>query len=123
MIDPIENDSHNFDAGKFEHDRHRVEQGFWPKLRNVARRVPFLEELLSAYYCAIDPTSPMRVKAILMAALAYFILPFDTVPDFLALIGFADDATVIYAAVKMVAKHITPIHRERARAALDKLDS
>lgn len=121
MADPT--DTQNFDPGKFERDRQKVEQGFWPKLRRIAGRVPFVDELLAAYYCAIDPASPMRVKAILMGALAYFVLPFDAVPDFLALFGFADDAAVIYAAVKTVAKHITPTHREKARAALNKLDT
>jgi uncharacterized membrane protein YkvA (DUF1232 family) len=119
LTDPTD----SFDSTKFERDRKRVEQGFWPKLRRMAGRVPFVDELLAAYYCAVDPASPMRVKAVLMGALAYFVLPFDAVPDFLALFGFADDAAVVYAAVKMVAKHITPAHRDKARAALDKLDA
>ena len=121
MADPTETES--YDSGKFERDRRRVEKGFWPKLRRIAGRIPFVDELLAAYYCAVDPATPMRAKAVLMAALAYFVLPFDAVPDFLALFGFADDAAVVYAAVKMVAKHITPGHREKARTALDKLDA
>lgn len=112
-----------FDSAKFERDRAKVEQGFWPKLRRMAKRVPFLNELLAAYYCALDPTSPLKVKAVLMGALAYFVLPFDVVPDFLAVFGFADDAAVVYGAIKMVAKHITPEHRAKADAALAKLDS
>lgn len=121
MADPTETE--NFDAGKFERDRRQVAQGFWPKLRRIAGRIPFVDELLAAYYCAMDPASPMRVKAVLMGALAYFVLPIDVVPDFIALFGFTDDAAVVYAAVKMVAKHITPAHREKARAALGKLDA
>lgn len=121
MADPSETE--NLDAGKFERDRRKVEQGFWPKLRRVAGRIPFVDELLAAYYCALDPATPLRVKAVLMGALAYFVLPFDAVPDFLALFGFADDAAIVYAAIKTVAKHITPAHRDKARTALDKLDT
>jgi uncharacterized membrane protein YkvA (DUF1232 family) len=39
-------------------------------------------------------------------------------PDVLPLLGFTDDAAVLAAAIRMVASHITPEHREAARAAL-----
>jgi uncharacterized membrane protein YkvA (DUF1232 family) len=123
LAEPTDSEAETFDAGKFERDRQRVEQGFWPKLRRIARRIPFLDELLAAYYCAVDPASPLKVKAVLMGALAYFVLPFDAVPDFLAVFGFADDAAIVYGAIKMVAKHITPAHRAKAQAALQKLDT
>ena len=59
-----------------------------------------------------------RVRATLLAALAYFVMPFDFVPDLLALIGFSDDVAVIAAAIAMVRGSITPAHREAARKAL-----
>ncbi len=121
MTDPTK--SEGIDDDKFERDRQKIYQGFWPKLRRIAGRVPFIDELLAAYYCATDPATPMRAKAILMGALAYFVMPLDTVPDFLAFFGFADDAAVVYAAIKTVAKHITSTHREKARAALDELEA
>jgi uncharacterized membrane protein YkvA (DUF1232 family) len=111
------------DPDKFARDSARVERGFWPKIRRLAARVPFLSDLVAAYYCALDPKSPFQVRAVLMGALAYFVLPVDVIPDFLALFGFADDATVLYGAVKTVAKHITPEHRAKAAAAIEKLDS
>lgn len=110
------------DAGKFERDRARVEGGFWPKLRRIAAKVPFLQDLVAAYYCALDPKSPFQVRAVLMGALAYFVMPVDLVPDFIALFGFADDATVLYGAVKTVSKHITPVHREKAAAAIARME-
>ncbi|WP_374377305.1 YkvA family protein [Dongia sp.] len=123
MAEPRNSETDTVDSRQFERDRARVEAGFWPKLRRLAGRLPFADELLAAYFCAVDPASPLKVKAVLMGALAYFVLPFDAVPDFLALFGFADDAAVIYAAIKTVAKHITPTHRDKARAALDKLSA
>ena len=108
------------DPRKFERDRARVNDGFWPKLRRVARRIPFLDQLLAAYYCTLDPKTPLQAKAVLMAALAYFVLPVDVIPDFIAGFGFTDDATVLYAAIRSVAGHIRDEHRSRARQMLDK---
>lgn len=121
MDNPHETRGELVDSRKLARDQAKVESEFWPKLRRLAGRVPFLDELLAAYFCAVDPASPLKVKAVLMGALAYFVLPLDAIPDFLAFLGFADDAAVIYAAVKTVADHIKPDHRRKAREALEKL--
>ena len=55
---------------------------------------------------------------ILLGALAYFVLPFDFVPDMLPIIGFTDDAAVLATAIQVVAAHITPEHRNAARRLL-----
>ena len=100
----------------------KVERGFWPKLRKVVRRVPFSKDLVAVYYCAMDADTPLRVRATLLGALAYFILPIDAIPDVIAGLGFTDDAAVLAIAIKMVASHMQPKHREQARQALaDKL--
>lgn len=91
---------------------------FWRKLKRVAVRLPFAEDLLAAYYCAFDRNTPRSVQAILLGALAYFVLPLDFIPDVMPLIGFTDDAAVLAAAIRIVASHITPAHREAARAAI-----
>ena len=77
--------------------------------------------MLTAYYCAFDHATPLQVKAALIGALAYFVMPFDLRPDFLPLIGFGDDAAVLLAALRMVAGHVRPEHREAARAALARM--
>jgi uncharacterized membrane protein YkvA (DUF1232 family) len=96
----------------------RVRQGLWRKLRRFAGHVPFAEDAAAAYYCAVDPATPRRVRAILIGALAYFVVPADLVPDFIAGLGFTDDATVMMAAITAVGPHIRRRHRARARAAL-----
>lgn len=96
-----------------------VREGFWKKLLKKAGRIPFAEELATAYYCVADPQTPPRVRGILLAALAYFVVPVDAIPDFAAGLGFTDDATVIAAALALVARHIRPEHRARAKAALN----
>ena len=109
------------EVDKMNRDQSRVERDFWQKLKVTARKIPFIDDLVSVYYCAIDPATPLQVKAILFGALAYFVLPFDVVPDFIALLGFGDDAAVLYAAIRSVTPHIKPEHRDRAKEALDRL--
>ncbi|MBS0472619.1 MAG: DUF1232 domain-containing protein [Proteobacteria bacterium] len=100
-------------------DEKTVERNFWKKLRRVAGRIPFAEDAAAAYFCAVDPATPAKVKATLFAALAYFVLPFDAIPDFLAGVGFTDDAAVIALALSMVAGQIREEHRAKARAMLE----
>jgi uncharacterized membrane protein YkvA (DUF1232 family) len=105
-------------ARRARRDEATVRRGFWAKLRRVAARLPFAEDLLAAYYCAFDYQTPLQVKAALMAALAYFVLPFDLVPDVMPLLGFTDDAAILATAMRMVAAHMRPAHREAARRAI-----
>ena len=92
---------------------------FWRKLRGAAARIPFAEDLLAAYYCAFDRATPLPVKASLVGALAYFVLPADALPDVLPALGFTDDAAVLAAAIKLVASHIRPEHRAAAKEKLE----
>jgi len=95
-----------------------VEERLWRKLLRYAGKIPFAEDIAAAYFCAVDPATPSRVRGILLAALAYFVLPFDAIPDFLAGFGFTDDAAVLATALGLVTGHITPRHRSRARGLL-----
>ena len=108
-------------AERLAQDRDFVRRHFWSKLRRVAARLPFAEDLVAGYYCAFDHQTPRHVQASLLGAIAYFILPFDFVPDMLPLLGFTDDAAVLAAALRMVATHLTPEHRDAARAALQRV--
>jgi uncharacterized membrane protein YkvA (DUF1232 family) len=105
-------------ADRLAQDRDSVRRRFWVKLKRVAATLPFAEDLVAAYYCAFDKQTPRHVQASLLGAIAYFILPFDFVPDVLPVLGFTDDAAVLATAIRIVAGHITPDHRDAARAAL-----
>ena len=87
----------------------------------MAARLPFAEDLVAAHYCAFDRQTPVHVKAALIGALAYFVLPADVVPDVLPVIGYTDDAAMLAGAIKLVASHITPDHREAARRKLARM--
>jgi len=105
-------------ADRLAKDRNSVRRRFWMKFRRVVAQLPFAEDLLAAYYCAFDKQTPRHVQAALLGAIAYFILPFDFIPDMLPVLGFTDDAAVLATAIRLVANYITPDHREAARAAL-----
>ncbi len=104
-------------------DEKKVQNEFWPKLAQNLARLPFATELVAGYYCAFDSATPLKVKGTLLAALAYFILPFDVIPDFLLGLGFTDDLAVLVAATGLVRKHITAEHRKRAQEKLSELKS
>ena len=101
-----------------ERDRERTRRGFLPKLLRVAGRLPFADDLAAAYYAAMDPATPRKAKAVLFAALAYFVMPTDAVPDILVGLGFADDATVLATALSIVGAQVRERHREQARKLL-----
>ncbi len=110
-----------YDPDRYRRDRATVARGFWGKLRQAFGKVPFLEDATAAYYCATDPETPSSVKAVLMAALTYFVLPADMIPDFIAGLGFTDDATVFLTALSLVSGHMRARHRQQARRALARL--
>ena len=100
-----------------------VRSNFWKKFRRVASRLPFAEDLVAAYYCAMDPATPASARATLVGALAYFIMPLDWVPDFLMGLGFFDDAAILAMAIKAVSDHISPAHRLAAEKVLRDQDT
>ena len=105
-------------AEQLAKDRESVRKRFWIKLKRVVAGLPFAEDLLAAYYCAFDKQTPRHVQVALLGAIAYFILPFDFIPDMMPILGFTDDAAVLATAIRLVASHIRPEHRDAARAAL-----
>jgi len=96
----------------------KVRSEFWPKFKKFAAHIPFSEDLVASYYCATDRQTPFKVRGTLLAALAYFIMPLDFIPDILAMVGISDDIAVLSAAIALVGQHITDEHREKARCAL-----
>jgi uncharacterized membrane protein YkvA (DUF1232 family) len=100
-------------------DEPTLQRRFWNKLGRYAAVIPFAEDLLAAYYCAFDRETPHSVRAVLVGTLAYFVVPTDAIPDILPALGFTDDAAVLAGAIKFVARHIKPVHRDAARAKLE----
>jgi len=102
-------------------DESALRRKFWRKLKREVASVPFLEDVLTAHYCAFDRNTPVHVKAVLIGAIAYFVMPDDLIPDYLPIIGYADDAAVLGMAIKLMSSHIKPEHREAPRRMVTRL--
>jgi len=99
----------------------RVDEGFWPKIRRVAAKVPFATEALSVWYCAKDDETPLAAKGMMLAALAYFVMPIDAIPDVIAGLGYTDDAAVFTALMAIVGRNLKPRHKLAAKRDIEKL--
>ena len=93
------------------------EKSLWEKLKNYSRKAgqKAVYAVLLLYYLMIDKSVPLKTKATIAAALGYFILPLDAIPDFSPLIGFSDDLGVLMFALSEVSENITPEIKERAK--------
>ena len=98
----------------------RVQKGFWPKLRRVATKIPFARELLSVWFSARDEETPLRSKGLMLAGLAYFVLPTDAIPDFITGLGFTDDAAVLFALLNVVGRSVKARHKRAAEETLER---
>ena len=85
-----------------------TEEGFWEKLKNFAKAAGYELVLmaLKLYYAAQKPEVPAPAKAVIFAALAYFISPIDAIPDVTPVVGYADDLGALTIAMGVVATHI-----------------
>jgi len=95
-----------------------VRKHFWKRFLAVAGQIPFAEDIAAAYFCAIDPTTPGRVRGVLIVALAYFVLPFDIPVTFFLALGLMGDAAVLAGTIRILSRHIKPQHYKRAREVL-----
>ncbi|WP_082651905.1 YkvA family protein [Gorillibacterium timonense] len=97
-------------------DEEYVRDHFWSKLKTHAAKLPFLQEALALYYCAIDPKTPTWAKAVAFSGLAYFILPIDAIPDIFIVAGWTDDAAILAGAIKTLSTKVKDEHRDKAKA-------
>jgi uncharacterized membrane protein YkvA (DUF1232 family) len=101
------------------HNEEVVRKGFTSKAKACLRLIPMASEVVAMYFCMLDPKTPLWVKGTAAAALAYFILPLDAIPDFIPVVGLSDDAGVLAAAITAISAHVTDQHRTQARQWLE----
>ncbi|MGH7895670.1 MAG: YkvA family protein [Candidatus Binatia bacterium] len=91
---------------------------FFTKLGRFARvagRI-VVERALRLYYAAQDSGTPEWAKRVIYAGLAYFILPFDLIPDFVPAVGYTDDLGTLVLTLLAVSAYVSPEIKARARA-------
>jgi uncharacterized membrane protein YkvA (DUF1232 family) len=89
-------------------------ENFLNNIRRLIGKVPFLRDAVAMYFCMMDRGTPAWAKAVIMSALAYFLLPMDAIPDMTPIVGFGDDAGAIATAMKKVSDWMTRGHYQRA---------
>ncbi len=99
--------------------RSKVEKKLGKHGKQIGKNTVYYSLLL--YYAAKSPAIPRSSKLIVLGALSYLVLPIDLIPDFIPVIGLADDATVIVAAVYKIISHIDDDVKNKAKARLKKL--
>jgi uncharacterized membrane protein YkvA (DUF1232 family) len=98
----------------------RILSEFPGKLSESSGKITFATQATAMYYALRDPKTPLKVKALIGAALAYFIMPFDLIPDWIVGLGFTDDLAVVMMVLRQLAGSITPEHYELARRRLQR---
>lgn len=79
----------------------------------------FVNTKLTFYLCTADSTS-REDKLLITGALGYLILPIDLIPDFIPVVGFADDLAALIACYKTVKRNVTPEILAQAELRLQK---
>lgn len=83
-----------------------VDENLWGKLEKSGKKVSFAKDILALYRYMKDPLVKWYRKAIVVAALVYFIVPIDTIPDMTPLFGYLDDLGVITAVLKYLGSEL-----------------
>jgi uncharacterized membrane protein YkvA (DUF1232 family) len=92
-----------------------VDENLWGKLEKSGKRVSFAKDILALYRYMKDPLVKWFRKAIVVAALIYFIVPIDTIPDITPLFGYLDDLGVITALLKYLGSELMGYYPEGYR--------
>ncbi len=80
-------------------------------VREALRLLPDLIRMLRRI--AVDPDVPRGVRVRLWLLLGYLLMPIDLVPDFIPVIGYADDAVIVALALRSVTRRAGPQALER----------
>ena len=115
-----------FEGQQKEYQEAYSDDKYWTKLKSSINKLPadmklLIEKALVLYYCAKDHHVPTHVKAVIIGALGYFIVPLDVVPDMIPVMGLIDDLAVLLVAYRYIEEYITSAHRESARVKMDTL--
>ena len=87
-----------------------VAENLWYKLEKVGKKISFAKDIMALFSYMQDSFVSWHRKAIVIAALIYFISPIDTIPDVAPLFGYLDDLGVITALLKFLGSELIPYY-------------
>ena len=104
-----------------DYEKHYNESSFWNKVASYAKKAgtKLIYIALLLYYTLKSSNVSLKDKAIISGALGYFILPIDIIPDYIPIIGYTDDLSILIYAYKKVKSNIDDTIREKAKAKLN----
>jgi uncharacterized membrane protein YkvA (DUF1232 family) len=105
----------DYDEAKVQKNIDYVDENLWGKLEKSGKRISFAKDILALYRYMKDPFVRWYRKAIVVAALIYFIVPIDTIPDITPLFGYLDDLGVITALLKYLGSELMGYYPEGYR--------
>lgn len=115
----------NFDSAEAikGKENHFTESKYASKLLKYAKKmgakISYYSLLL--FYAFKSPNTPKSSKLTIAGALGYLILPIDVVPDFIPLVGFADDAMVVVYALYKIRPYMDDSIKQQAHERMQKI--
>ena len=104
-----------YDEAKVQKKIDFVDENLWNKLEKSGKKISFAKDILALYRYMKDPFVKWYRKVIVVAALVYFIVPIDTIPDMTPLFGYLDDLGVITALLKYLGNELMGYYPEGYR--------
>jgi uncharacterized membrane protein YkvA (DUF1232 family) len=130
QIQEVNVDTSQSEEALQKHAEHYSEDKLWKKIQRFAKKAgsSVIYVVLILYYTMQKPELPVKVKATILGALGYFILPIDIIPDIAFGAGFVDDLGVLTAALLQVAAYVDDEVKRKAKEKLhawfgDKVDT
>lgn len=103
------------------YEKHFSNEKFWDKVKKVGKKAgkSIVYVALLLYYVLQKPEVPKKTKLTIIAALGYFILPLDLIPDFVVGIGYTDDLGALGIALFQVALYVDKNVKMQSREKLE----
>jgi uncharacterized membrane protein YkvA (DUF1232 family) len=101
-----------------QYRRYYSDESFWRKMGRLGRLAgaKAVYQAVLLWYIATKPSTPLPVKLLIFGGLGYFIMPIDTVPDFLVGIGYADDMAILVGIISAYGMYMDDASKAKARA-------
>nr|WP_084157458.1 YkvA family protein [Oceanobacillus manasiensis] len=118
LVDDLKHEAEKLDAEEIkQHEEHFSEEKFWKKVQKFSKKAgtSVVYAVLLLYYTLQKPDVPVKVKAIIVGALGYFILPLDVIPDIAMGVGYVDDLSVVIFALLQVAIYVDDEVKRKAK--------
>ena len=106
-----------------EYEKHYNDISFWNKVLSMAKKagLKLIYIALLLYYTLQSRNVSTKDKAIIYGALGYFILPIDIIPDYIPIIGYTDDMSILIYAYNRIKSNIDDNIREKAKHKLNSI--